>query len=148
MKEFEISIVKMPKDKLLSHVSKALLKADSFTDDEILIIHGIFEHFLPTINDEDLMEEVGEDDLFSLSKDSQEFIRKRIAVIRFAKESIKNILVPYITDCSPRCGNVAYKKIESSVYAMSGGESYRFSFSNSASAMIKLLSSTNTLENL
>jgi hypothetical protein len=146
-KEVDISLVRIPGNMSTSDIPRIYSRVEALPDEELLLLFNVFEHSLPTLKDEELYRNITEEDLFELGEEGQTLIRKKILVKEFAKESIRTVLMPFFMGSpTSSCGEIKYLKIESSYYAITGGESYRFSFSNSSAAKIKLLSATKILE--
>lgn len=146
-KEVDISLVRIPSNMSTSDIPRIYLRVEALPDAELLLLFDVFQHSLPSLKDEELYRNITEEDLFELGEEGQAIIRKKILVKEFAKESIRTVLMPFLMGSpTSSCGEIKYLKIESSHYAITGGESYKFSFSNSSAAKIKLLSATKILE--
>ena len=146
-KEVDISLVRIPSNMSTSDIPKIYLKVEALPVEELLLLFDVFEHSLPLLKDEELYQNITEEDLFELGVDGQSIFRKKILVKEFAKESIRTVLMPFLMGSpTSSCGEIKYLKIESSHYAITGGESYKFSFTNSSAAKIKLLSATKSLD--
>ena len=147
-KELEISLIKLPDNLSASNIYKYIERIKLIDEEVLLLLYNAFKNAsLPSLEDEDLCESISEEDLFKLDSHGQELLKQKFVIKQYIKESIENVLMPFLMgDSHSKCGNILYMKIESSYYAISGGESYTYSFSNRGSAYIKLLSATKILE--
>ena len=146
-KEVDISLVKIPNNISISSIPRIYSKIEDLSDDEVYLLHNVFEHSLPSIKEDQMYKNITEEDLFELGEIGQSLLKKKILVKEFAKESVRSVLMPFLMgSITSSCGEIKYIKIESFYYAITGGESYRFSFTNSSAAHIKLLAATKILE--
>ena len=87
----------------------------------------------------DITDYITEDDLFKLSKEDQQTIKKKILTKEFLKGSFESIILPWFYCTSSASENFGYRKLpDGNMYAISGGSSWN-TFPNLESAQISIL---------